>query len=204
MKKLLASFLLLCTPLQAQESDLFYRQLVYTLAQFIGTKEFPRVNGFKYNEDCSGFVAFIFHATGLNLVKTYGKGSSGVSAIWNGMKNHELLLDHENLQAGDIVFFDNTYDKNRNGIWDDKLSHIGIVESVDENGTATYVHYGSRGVARAKMNLSHPKVYNQTVGKTVTRYNDIIRNSRKKGVNPHYLSGALYKGAARIPVQKKG
>ncbi|MDK2818219.1 MAG: CHAP domain-containing protein [Spirochaetota bacterium] len=205
MKKFISS-LVLCMvsfPIFANDNITFYNKLLNKSPKLVGLKEFATINGFKYNGDCSGFIAFLFHAAGLNLLNLYGQGDSGVSAIWDGLNINNLLLDHKNLQAGDIVFFDNTYDKNKNGLWDDEFSHIGVVESVDENQTITYLHYGSRGVARAKMNLSYPEIYSMNQSGRMVRYNDLIRNSSKKGVNPKYLSGALYRGAARIIVSKK-
>ncbi len=205
MKKIISSVILCMVsfPIFANDNITFYNKLLNKSPKLLGLKEFATINGFKYNGDCSGFIAFLFHAAGLNLLNLYGQGDSGVSAIWDGLKINKLLLDHKNLQAGDIVFFDNTYDKNKNGLWDDEFSHIGVVESVDENQTITYLHYGSRGVARAKMNLSYPEIYSKNQSGTMVRYNDLIRNSSKKGVNPKYLSGALYRGAARIIVSKK-
>ena len=205
MKKIVASILLcmMSYPIFANDNTTFYSKLLNYSPKLIGLKEFPTINGYKYNGDCSGFIAFLFHAAGLNLLKLYGQGDSGVSAIWDGLKQHNLILDHENLQEGDIIFFDNTYDKNRNLRWDDDFSHIGVVEFIDENQTITYLHYGSKGVARAKMNLAHPKTYSVTQSGKNVRYNDLLRNSRKKGINPKYLSGSLYRGAARIIVDKK-
>jgi hypothetical protein len=51
------------------------------------------------------------------------------------------------------VFFDNTYDRNNNKINDDILTHIGIVEKVDGNGTITFIHSSTkRGVINSLAN----------------------------------------------------
>ncbi|MGL4394090.1 MAG: CHAP domain-containing protein [Brevinema sp.] len=191
--------------IQASDSVAFYEKLASYLPQTVGLKEFPSINKLRYNGDCSGFVAFIFHLAGLNLRKLYGIADNGVTAIWEGLKTQGFLLNPEikDLQAGDIVFFDNTYDMNKNALWDDELSHIGVVESVDEFNTVTYIHYGSRGVVRAKMNLHHPQIYATNINSNTHRFNDLLRASEVRGVNPEYLSGSLYRGAARLVVQKK-
>ncbi|MGL5956897.1 MAG: CHAP domain-containing protein [Brevinema sp.] len=206
MKKILSFYILLniANPVFANpiENELFYQKILTYAPKTVGLTRFPKINNFRYNGDCSGFIAFLFHLAGLNLLKLYGIGDSGVSAIWDGLKKQNFILDHQELQAGDIVFFDNTYDKNRNGRWDDEFSHIGIVESIDKNDTITYLHYGSKGVVRSKMNLKHPSIYSITKNGTSYRYNDILRASKKRGINPKYLSGSLYRGAARITVKK--
>ncbi len=200
MKKLLSILCLLSiiSPSFAGDNAEFYQKLLQRADQTVGLKSFPTINGHRYNEDCSGFVAFLFHLAGLNLRELFGIGSGGTEVIWDGLKKNNFIINHQNLQAGDIVFFDNTYDRNKNGKWDDELSHIGVVESIDDKGTMTYIHYASRGVVRAKMNLQHPKTFMEDG----ERYNDLLRNSTEKGVNPDYLAGALYRGAARITVTK--
>ncbi|MGL4676750.1 MAG: CHAP domain-containing protein [Brevinema sp.] len=206
MKKILSLYILMNTfnPIFANpiENEYFYQKMLTYAPKTVGLTRFPKINNFRYNGDCSGFIAFLFHLAGLNLLKLYGIGDSGVSAIWDGLSKQNFILDHQELQVGDILFFDNTYDKNKNGRWDDDFSHIGVVESVDEYKTVTYLHYGSRGVVRAKMNLKHPTTYSATKNGQSYRYNDLLRASKKRGVNPKYLSGSLYRGAARIIVQK--
>ena len=60
-------------------------------------------------------------------------------------------------EPGDIVFFDNTWDRNGNGRWDDDLTHMGVVVAVDRNGTISYLHnHLRRGVIVEQMNLRHP------------------------------------------------
>lgn len=204
MKKIFLVFcwLNLVSTILAKDNIEFMKKFSKIAPQTVGLKKFPTINHYRYNEDCSGFIAFIFHLAGLNLLKLYGVGSSGVEAIWNGLKKFNFMVDNEQLQVGDILFFDNTYDKNKNGRWDDEFSHIAVVESVDQYQTITYLHYGSRGVSRLKMNLNHPEKYSDTINGERYIYNDLLRNSSKRGINPKYLSGALYRGALRINVKK--
>ncbi len=184
----------------AGDNSLFYEKLLQNIDGTIGAKNFPKVNGIFFNGDCSGFIAYLFHLTGLNFRDLYGEGSNGVTAIWNGLSDMGYILEHGELQAGDIIFFDNTYDRNRNGLRDDDLSHIAVIESVDEYGTATYVHYGSKGVVRAKINISNPEVFETTKNGERYRYNSYLRNASPYTMTE--LSGYLYKGAARITVSR--
>lgn len=185
------------------DNEFFYRRLLERAPQTVGLKKFPKINGQYYHGDCSGFIAFLFHLAGLNLKKLYGIGDNGVTAIWNGLSQNGFILKDNRLKEGDIVFFDNTYDMNKNTKWDDKLSHIGIVESIDKFQTVTYLHYGSKGVMRAKMNVSHPHVFTTNINGESYRFNDLIRKSEQRGVNTKYLSGNLYSGAARLNLKRK-
>ncbi len=38
------------------------------------------------------------------------------------------------VRLGDLVFFDNTYDRNGDGKFDDRITHVGIVVGFDKEG----------------------------------------------------------------------
>lgn len=188
----------------AGDNAAFYDKLLSQAPHTVGLTKFPRINNKFYRGDCSGFIAFLFHWAGLDFLKLYGIGSNGVAAIWDGLEQRNYILQSSELQPGDIVFFDNTYDKNLNLRWDDELTHIGVVESVDELGTATYLHYGSKGVVRARMNLQHPETHSIRENGEVYVMNDYLRSrSRGEKSSSQHLSGSLYRGAARIYLEKK-
>ena len=85
---------------------------------------------------------------------------------------------------GDLVFWDNTYDKNSDGKFNDYLTHVGMVVSVDQNGTITYIHDNyKKGLVYEKMNLYRPKD---------RELNSAMRmRSSPKGPNNESLAGEL-------------
>jgi hypothetical protein len=98
------------------------------------------------------------------------------------------------VRKGEVVFFDNTYDRNHNRRRDDDLSHIAIVERVLPDGTMTLVHLGSDGVVRIAMNLKHPDVRVNDAGEVINSY---IRPSRDAKTGP-VLTGELFRGFAPL------
>ncbi len=139
------------------------------------------VNGEVYRYDCSGMVAAAYAAGGLAL--------SGSSRSLYALAQERGVLHTELRPApGDVVFFDNSYDRNRNGRRDDPLTHVGVVESVDAAGTVTVVHLGSKGVVRMKMNLERPDD---------SSVNSQLRASSDRDGGPT-LSGQLWRGSARF------
>jgi hypothetical protein len=105
------------------------------------------------------------------------------------------VLHHRHVPSpGDVAFFDDTYDRNGNGRLDDELSHVAIVESVDEDGTIHLVHVGSKGVVRIVMNLRRPEDHVDEAGKVL---NDYLR-AHADGDAPRtrYLAGELWAGFA--------
>ncbi len=144
-------------------------------------------SGEKFRYDCSGMVNVAHYKAGIDL---RGQNSEGMLAL-----ARELGVDHKGPpRVGDVVFFDNTYDRNKNGRLDDALTHVAVVEDVDSDGTVHLVHKGSKGVVRIVMNPEHPE---ERLGPDGKEWNDWLR-ARKKGdsKNTPYLAGQMFVGSA--------
>jgi hypothetical protein len=141
------------------------------------------VDGQVHRYDCSGFVIAAHAGAGLHL-----RGST--KDMYERADAEGLLHDKKVGRPGDVVFFDNTYDRNHNKRRDDDLSHIAIVERVLPDGTMTLVHLGSDGVVRIAMNLKHPEVRANEDGEVINSY---IRPARDAKSGP-VLTGALFRG----------
>lgn len=146
-----------------------------------------RVNGETYRYDCSGFVIAAYAGAGLSL-----RGST--RDMYEKAEAYGLLHEGRTAQPGEVVFFDNTYDRNHNKRRDDDLSHIAIVERVLPDGTMTLVHLGSDGVVRIAMNLKHPDQRQNDAGEVINSY---IRPARDAKTGP-VLTGELFRGFAPL------
>jgi cell wall-associated NlpC family hydrolase len=157
-------------------------------AHYIG-KTSLTCNGKNYRYDCSGFVNVSYARAGYDL------GLLNTSALYDLAKEEDLYHRRRRPLVGDVVFFDNTYDRNGNGKLDDPLSHVAIVESIDEDGTITLIHKGSsKGVVRIVMNLEHPETARSPEGKV---WNSHLRGkSSKDPRGTEYLTGQLWVGNA--------
>ncbi|WP_129729965.1 C40 family peptidase [Ectobacillus funiculus] len=80
--------------------------------------------------DCSGFISYV-----------YGKARTDVSGYWNSVSR----ISRDQLQPGDLIFFQNTYKPGP--------SHIGIYV-----GNNTMIHAGDSGIAYSNLSSS----YNQS------------------------------------------
>ena len=117
-------------------------------AKLVGKRRLT-VGGSNYRYDCSGMVCAAYATSGQTL-----SGSS--KSLYEEAESAGLLHTRPVPHLGDIAFFDNSYDRNNNGRRDDTLTHVAVVESVDEAGTITLVHLGSGQVGRIQMNLHRP------------------------------------------------
>jgi hypothetical protein len=195
-KRLIAAFLMLmafaCLSGETDPAAKRRADLVASARSLIGrTSLFVR--GKKFASDCSGTVMAACWGAGLDLASlaAKAKGANGVARIYDVLSRAGLLLPKDaRPRIGDIIFWDDTYDKNGNGKADDPLTHAGIVVSVGKSGQFSYVHFRyDKGVIEERMNLDAPAVKDGPQG---TRLNS---NMRIKSWRPdaRSLAGELYK-----------
>jgi hypothetical protein len=119
---------------------------------------------------------------------------SGVRAAWLAARRHGRTFGAEQSPApGDLVFWHDTYDRNRNGLADDRYTHVGIVEHVQE-GTVTFLHRGGKGVARGVMTLGRRGDASARDGRRLNSPIRAIAHPVKTGG----LAGELFAGYGRI------
>ncbi|HMB01998.1 MAG TPA: hypothetical protein VKS21_13520, partial [Spirochaetota bacterium] len=184
-----------------EEKKLLRRKIVKTAASYIGRRwrSGSRYKGKNFFYDCSGTVSRIYWTHNIDLMAAAGKpeysGKNGVYIIYDSFKNKVHKKKYP--LPGDLIYFNNTYDKNRDGRWNDRLVHIGMVEKVDRDGTITYIHHCSKGVRRYRMNLIRPAVYKDPATGKV--YNSFLRRkSRRDPPGSSYVSGNFFAGFATI------
>jgi hypothetical protein len=139
--------------------------------------------GETHRYDCSGMVEAAYARAGWD----FNGGSKDLYAL---AKQEGVLHKKKRPHLGDIVFWDNTYDRNRNGRRDDELTHVGVVEAVLKDDTIRVVHLGSKGVVRIAMNLHTPDQRLDEKGDIINSYVRASRDARGGGV----LSGDLFRG----------
>ncbi len=183
--------------------DEFYSAVVSIAQESIGSTVLPPVRGKHFNNDCIGFVRYVYYKAGIDIVKAYAHGKRGVDSLYNGLYRYNFLYNDRDPVPGDLVFFDNTYDANRNGVWDDALSHIGIVESVSKHHTIRYIHFSNSGIKQSSLNLHYPSTY---AFKTKSGKLHIVNNFLRKRKNTSrskkdYLSSSFFRNFAHIKVR---
>jgi hypothetical protein len=135
-----------------------------------------RYLGQPFNGDCSGFVRLVMRKAEVDLGRLPSARSMSESL-------HLVSREVRRPAPGDLVFFHDTYDRNRDGKLGDLWTHVAIVEEVD--GDQVWIlHRGGRGIVRLGMDLSRP--HDEKV-------NDPVR-ARTRNDPPHtrYLTGELF------------
>jgi hypothetical protein len=95
--------------------------------------------------DCSDFVERVHAEAGLRLAPLPARSAS--EGLWRASRRVERP------RPGDLAFFHDTFDRDRDGRRGDRFTHVALVEAVD-GPHVTLIHRGSRGIQRLSMNLA--------------------------------------------------
>jgi peptidoglycan DL-endopeptidase CwlO len=150
--------------------------------------------GQPFPDDCSGLVEGIYASVGVPLQGAAHRGDNGVTGLYRYAQTRGRIFSSGAPAPGDLVFFRDTYDQNRDGVLDDGLTHVALVESVSADGTVAIIHRVRRGVMRYRMNLGHPEIH--TDPHTGQVLNDYLRGSA--GTNRPVLTAQLFFAFASV------
>ncbi|OGW49970.1 MAG: hypothetical protein A2V62_07795 [Nitrospirae bacterium RBG_19FT_COMBO_58_9] len=165
--------------------------IVRTATQLIGARTID-VNGRRVAYDCAGGTRAIYLKHGIDLYQgePVNPHANGVRIIHAHIRQQGTFHQGPVVHPGDLVFFDNTWDFNRDGKVNDPLTHVGIVERQEPDGTVIFISRVAGAVERYHMNLVLPHVHKTADGRVL---NDYLR--RKDAIDPadtDYLTGELF------------
>ncbi|HEX7767268.1 MAG TPA: CHAP domain-containing protein [Nitrospira sp.] len=165
--------------------------IVRTATKLLGARTIES-NGRRVAYDCAGVTRAIYLEHGIDLYNsgTTDRQANGVRLIYNHLRQHGRLHQGPVVHPGDLVFFDNTWDFNGDGRLNDPLTHVGVVEQIEGDGTVVFISRVAEAVERYRMNLALPHVHKTTDGRIL---NDYIR--RKRPTDPEemgHLAGELF------------
>jgi hypothetical protein len=166
-------------------------ELAKTAVRFVGQSRI-QVGGRNYTPDCSGFVRGVYATQRVDLYDGLGDldGGNGVGRIFTHVVQHGRIHYGPAVHPGDLIFFHNTWDFNRDGLPNDPLTHVGVVEKVDLDGTVVFVSSVSAGIKRYRMNLKHPDTHKTADGRVL---NDFLRRKHMSDTRgTYYLAGRLF------------
>jgi len=165
--------------------------IVRTAANLVGAKTIES-NGRRIAYDCAGVTRAVFLKHGIDLYDGEPSDShaNGVRLIHAHIRQQGTFHQGPVAHPGDLVFFNNTWDYNGDGKVNDPLTHIGIVERQELDGTVVFISRVADAVERYHMNLGLPHIHKAADGRIL---NDYLR--RKDVIDPAntgYLTGELF------------
>jgi peptidoglycan DL-endopeptidase CwlO len=170
------------------------RETVLATARRLVGQSKVTVKGRPYPADCTGLVEAAYASAGLSLRGKSKPGDNGVTALYRYAQAQGRVYTRGTPTPGDIVFFRETYDQNRDGRRNDGLTHVGLVDQVAADGTVTVIHRVQRGVVRYRMNLARPNAAQDPRSGQVI--NDTLR--APSAGRPFALTGQLFASYATV------
>jgi hypothetical protein len=167
--------------------------IVKTAARLVGATTIES-NGRRIKYDCAGVTRAVYLAHGIDLYQDGAQDGkeNGVRLIYNHLRTYGRLHRGPTVRPGDLVFFDNTWDFNGDGLPNDPLTHVGIIERVEADGTIVFISRVADAIERYRMNLATPHVHRAADGRLL---NDYMRRKRwRDGKDTLYLTGELFAG----------
>ena len=151
--------------------------------------------------DCTGVVLASYYKAGIDLMPAFRQErGNGVARLHGISERYNLTLARSQPEPGDVIIWDDTYDRNGDGAWGDELTHTGIVVHVYPGGQIEYVHHNyRRGVVIAFMNLHDRDTYQVQKGNEVLTVNSAMRMKSHRYIRPEmWLSSHLFRSYARL------
>ena len=173
-------------PARAETDASLRGRVVERAASAIGAPRLSRITR-EVSDDCTGFVRWAYRASGEDLLE----GNAGT--MLSIASRARALRRGGRPQPGDLVFFRETYDRDRDRRRDDGITHVGVVERVEPDGTVVFAHRASTGVKESRMNLRFPSKPKAEDGRVL---NDYIRRGSKKRRGK--LTGEQFAGYADL------
>lgn len=162
-----------------------------TAARLVGARTI-QYKGKRIRYDCAGVTRAIYLANGIDLFKNPGRSrrGNGTTLIYDHVRRYGRIHKGPNANPGDLVFFNNTWDANKDGRVNDALTHVGVVERIERDGTIVFISRVSRAIERYRLNLHKPGVHKSRDGRLL---NDFMRRKRRTDpVQTRYLTGQLF------------
>lgn len=191
VKSVFAFFSLLLTCISAHAADKSWDEYSEKeREEAILTTAYEQGHKSNYRRDCSGYVESVLGIMGHDFplfIRTYDVHDSGVRLIYDYVSRNGIFHENKRPKPGDLIFFSKTYDLNRDRKLNDSLTHIGIVASVDRDGTIKFVHILQKKMKTDFMNLEKPAIFEEN-GKILNSY---LRRAQK-GNRTAALSSQLF------------
>jgi hypothetical protein len=160
-------------------------RVVEEARSFVGIRDLRRVDPHFARNDCAGYVMGVYKRLGYTFDLTYYRGVHGVAeTLYRNLRDRGLTRFNGRPRKGDAVFFTGTVPGGAN-----RITHMGLVADVEDDGTVMILHYESKGVTEIKMNLRRPRDHRDENGDVI---NHFIRRKPKGNMNVPLLSGELF------------
>lgn len=159
--------------------------LVEKARSMVGVRDLRLADPVYRRNDCTGFVVGVYRSLGYHLPLRSHGGTSRISELlFRNLRESRLTFYNAAPRIGDVVFFKGTIPGNPG-----RITHVGLIAALEDDGTVEIIHYSSLGVAEIHMNLNHPRRHALEDGRVI---NDYVRKRPEGYANVPLLAGELF------------
>ena len=174
-------------PLSLREEGLSARKELVRVSQRSVGKSIDQIEG--------GFIGAVLgsveHADALPR--------DSMSGLYKTLRNQGLSFETESPEVGDLVFFHNTFDANKDGRNNDWYSTCGVVTSVGVGEVIEFVAPVNGKVGTFSLTIGRPEVRRDESSQQTL--NSFLRSkSLSDPEYTQYLAGELFAGFASLPL----
>ncbi|MCL2325975.1 MAG: hypothetical protein FWC40_05695 [Proteobacteria bacterium] len=106
------------------------------------------------------YISAIYQHNGVDLKKASPKRMMpSIGELYQYAFSQKLVYQNTRPAIGDLAFFHNTTDRNRDGLWNDWHTLVGIVEAIDADETISVLVYEGNEIRRIHLNLKFPELH---------------------------------------------
>lgn len=161
-------------------------EIVKGARSLLGQKDLTALSAY-YRNDCSGYVLGVYRSLGYQIeLRPASRTERITELLYRSLKSEGLTYVNARPKKADVVFFKGKGPR-YGGIH--RISHVGLVEDVLNDGTVLLLHYSSKGVSELMMNLHYPHSPKNDDGAVI---NDFLRKRPAGAGNYKLLSGELF------------
>ena len=135
------------------------------------------------------YAMAIYQVNGVDLTQASPKKTMPtIAELYQYAFDKKLVYQSTTPAIGDLVFFHNTFDRNRDGRWNDWHTLIGVVEGIDSNQTISILLYRTDRIERISMNLKYPELEKNKKGQIL---NSQLRSNEgaQRGISSKLFAG---------------
>ena len=174
-------------PLSLREEGLSARKELVRVSQKSVGKSIDQIEG--------GFIGSVLGS--VERADTLPRDS--MSGLYKTLRNQGLSFETESPEVGDLVFFHNTFDANKDGRNNDWYSTCGVVTSVGGNEVIEFVAPVNGKVGTFSLTVGRPEVRRDESSRQTL--NSFLRSkSLSDPEYTQYLAGELFAGFASLPL----
>lgn len=152
--------------------------------------------------DLAEVAAQFIHTTlSINDIEFGDAAAESIAVLYRECRSQGETFDARRPAIGDLIFFHNTYDANKDGRNNDWYTLVGIVEDIRPDGTVQFLAYRGNGIETLHFNRQHSDRRRDAQHRPLN--SKLRAKTSDDPAYTQYLAGQLFAGYCNILGDRK-